>query len=377
MKAPYRIAAGLAIVVFMMGVIVIGRLSPSVNQPNVPSTASVVPLPSSQATSSGASITGVSTTTTASTATTTSTSTPKKGAVKAVPPTPVVVDPSVEAREVSASGVRLKQAMVNIICISSDKSIPSTSGTGIIIDPRGIILTAAHVAQPFLLQDYLGTGKMQCIVRTGSPARRAYLAEPIYVSPSWISANPSTLSSKNPTGSGQADVALLGIKDTATSAPLPSSFPYIPISSEIPQSGENVAIASYGAQYLEGSEINTSLYPILVFGTIQNRYTFTQNVVDIFSIHGSAASQEGSSGGGVSNAASQLIGIITTSSIEGAIQDRSLNVVTMSHLQRTFLSDMGQGLSSYLASGSISSLVSSFHSKSLQLGELLKNHLGS
>jgi hypothetical protein len=281
------------------------------------------------------------------------------------------------AQDLSASGATLLKSIVNIVCLSGDPSIPSISGSGVIIDPRGIIITAAHVAQLFLLQDYLGTNKVECIVRTGSPARRAYFAEPIYVSPSWVTQNPQTLTQKSPMGTGENDFAFLGITGTATSTPLASSFPFIPLSSTDLQIKDPVAIGSYGAQYLTSEEINKDLYPILVFGSIQNRYTFEANTVDLVSILGSAASQEGSSGGGVANARSQLGAIITTSTIAGNISDRSLNAITISHIRRSFFSDTGSNLDTVLESNSVPSLIANFANESKILGQKLMVDISS
>src|SRR3989344_252919 len=50
---------------------------------------------------------------------------------------------------------QVRAAVVNILCITgSGGPLNSISGSGVIIDPRGIILTNAHVAQYFLLKNY-------------------------------------------------------------------------------------------------------------------------------------------------------------------------------------------------------------------------------
>jgi hypothetical protein len=292
---------------------------------------------------------------------------------------PITAAQSTEApaQELDASGGALLKSLVNIVCLSSDPSIPSISGSGVIIDSRGIILTAAHVAQLFLLQDYLGTSKVECIVRDGSPARRAYLAEPIYVSPSWIKENPATLTTSSPLGTGQDDFALLGITATATSTPLPNSYPAIPLAPGDPQLQQQIAIGSYGAQYLTSSEINYSLYPILVFGSIQSRYTFGTNTVDLVSVVGSAASQEGSSGGGIVDAAGQLLGAITTSTVAGNLQTRSLNAITVGHMRRSYTADTGQNLDSTLQSESVPALIAGFANESKNLGAQLVQDIQS
>jgi S1-C subfamily serine protease len=325
---------------------------------------------------------GIATDTQASAATSTITSrlASKKTAHSPTEPKPILtpLTPSpqaVAARELNSSGSKLLRSLVNIVCVSNDPSIPSISGSGVLIDSRGIILTAAHVAQLFLLQDYLGTSKVQCLVRAGSPARRAYLAEPIYVSPSWIIQNPATLSASSPEGTGENDFALLAITATATSTPLSNTFQAMALSSADPTPQETVTVGSYGAQYLSPSELNYSLYPLLVFGSIKTRFTYAKDTVDLVSIEGSAASQEGSSGGGIANGNGELIGTITTSSIAGSIGTRSLNAITINHMRRSFNRDMGQNLDTYIQSHGLSTLISGFASESQKLGELLARNL--
>lgn len=363
-----NISIGLALAIFVVAVFFLTKHLPS-------------PAP---AISNSAAVVGSTVTETPNTAVSTSTPTPLATSTplktlpktKAVPtPTqPVVSESTLTAQKLSSSGSHLLKSLVNIVCVSSVKGVPSVSGTGVVIDSRGIILTAAHVAQVFLLQDYLGSDKVQCLIRTGSPARRAYYAEPIYVSSSWLAANPTTLTTVAPTGNGKNDIALLVVTSTATSTPLPSSLSAIPLGPSGPSAGEQVAIGSYGAQYLSGTQLNLSLYPILVFGSIANRYTYDKGSVDLFSIMGSAASQEGSSGGGVANPDGQIIGIITTSSTEGSVESRTLNAVSVGHIRATYQADTGNNLDTTLSSQSLSSLINGFKSKSLSLGqELYRN----
>jgi S1-C subfamily serine protease len=176
-------------------------------------------------------------------------------------------------------------------------------------------------------------------------------------------------------GTGENDFALLGITGTATSTPVPSSFPYIPLASDDPTLGEQIAIGTYGAEYLTAAELNYSLYPILVFGSVQNRYTFGTSTVDLISVIGSAASQEGSSGGGMVNADNQLVGTITTSSVSGNLSTRSLNAITIGHMRRSYLADTGQNLDSVLASESVAALIARFKDESSKLGAELAQDL--
>jgi hypothetical protein len=292
-------------------------------------------------------------------------------------PTTAPGNSQLAAEDLTISGGKLLKSLVNIVCLSGDNSIPSISGSGIIIDSRGIILTAAHVAQFFLLQDYLGPNKVTCLVRTGSPARRAYFAEPIYVSPAWIRNNLQTISTTNPKGTGENDFALLAITTSAISTPVPDTLPSVPLSHADPTIQEPIAIGSYGAQYLSADQVNYDLYPILVFGSIQNRYTYGGNNVDVVSIAGSAASQEGSSGGGITNSAGELQGIITTSSVAGDISTRLLNVITLRHIRRSYAADTGLNLDATINDNSLSTLIASFANESKALGQQLTASIGA
>jgi hypothetical protein len=279
----------------------------------------------------------------------------------------------VSAERLTAAGGRLLNSLVNIICIPSSASpFRGVSGTGVIIDSRGLILTAAHLGQYFLVQDYPRADSMRCVVRTGGPAQDAYIASLVYLSPSWIEENPSTLFESQPKGTGEDDFAILAITGSATDTPLPSSFTFIPLSQTNATLGEKIAIGSYAAQYLGSSQIEHDLYPTIVFNTIANRYTFDVDTPDVISVTGTPAAQEGSSGGGIVDAGSRLIGLITTSSITGDIKDRTLHAITPLHIRASFEADTGFSLDYYLANNSLSTLVDAFASEAGELARIIE-----
>lgn len=243
----------------------------------------------------------------------------------------------------------LRDALVNIICVSKGDVTRSISGSGVIISGDGLILTNAHVAQLFLLSDFKKSNTVVCVIRTGNPARTAYYAELAYISSPWISKNAASLTLKDPKGTGEDDFALLSVSKSATTEPLPALFPFVSLSSEIPYDKEPVAFGSYGAQTLSTKQIKDFLYPTLVFGTIQDRFTFTEQDVDVLSLGGSAVAQEGSSGGGVVNTDGKLIGVLSTSSVEGDLVSRDLHAITLGHIRRSFLKDTGVDFDTYIA----------------------------
>jgi S1-C subfamily serine protease len=258
----------------------------------------------------------------------------------AVPATPDPLPSSGDA-SLDATATALRAALVNIVCYApAGSALHSISGSGVVIDPKGIILTNAHVAQYFLLADK----GIDCTIRAGSPAVDRYRAALIYISPAWLHANATVLSQTLPSGTGQYDFALLAIDQSMTADALPAAFPSVPLAARPSTSGTPVVIASYGAQFLATSQIQSSLFPTVVFGSVKDIYTFDTNTVDVLALGGSAAAQEGSSGGGVANASGELVGTITTSTVSGATDTRSLDAITASYIRGEYASEMGSAL---------------------------------
>ncbi|MGH7175061.1 MAG: S1 family peptidase [Minisyncoccia bacterium] len=248
--------------------------------------------------------------------------------------------------DLSADSDLLRAALVNILCASpAGSSLQSISGSGVIVSSTGMILTNSHIGQYFLLADR----GVSCVIRTGSPAQAAYEAAPVFVSPAWIAANPSVLEEQSPTGTGEHDFALLAIDASATESPLPASFPFVPLATAPPTLGEPVVIGSYAAQFLKTSEIENALSPTIVYGAIQSVYTFAVDSVDVVSLGGNAAAQEGSSGGGAIDASGYLTATITTSTTAGDTAARDLDAITASYIRRDYATEIGVPLDSLLA----------------------------
>jgi len=296
---------------------------------------------------------------------------PKTAAAKVIPLT---------ATETSLGLVlpSLRSALVNIVCLpnKSGTGLRGISGTGVIIDPRGIILTVAHVAQYELLAE-ARPDLISCVVRTGSPASSAYSVAPVYVSGRWIDQYAKIISSAEPRGSGENDFALLAITSSATKTPLPTTFPFVPLSPNTPAKDDPIVIGSYGAEFLTSASIRSGIFPTLVFGTVRDRFTFDTDTIDVISLGGGAAAQEGSSGGGAINSSGQLIGLITTRSTANDLANRDLRAITLTYLQRAFRTESGDSLSDYLEQNP-SALVEEYSGQADRLaGKLIKaNRIG-
>ena len=295
-------------------------------------------------------------------------------------PTPPAPPPPLSGNaSLDASASVLRAALINIICQApAGSSLRSMSGSGVFIDSKGVILTNAHVAQYFLLADR----GVSCVIRSGSPAADRYEAALIYISPEWIRANPRVLSESLPNGTGEYDFALLAVTKSAprngsgqaAEDSLPGSFPFVPLATEPSLADTPVVIASYGAQFLLASQVQSALFPTVVFGSVKGVFTFAKNTIDVLALGGSAAAQEGSSGGGIINASGSLVGTITTSTVTGATETRSLNAITASYIRSQYASETGKALDLLLAEPTATS-ISNFVSKVSELESIITAHL--
>jgi len=149
---------------------------------------------------------------------------------------------------------KARKSVVNIFCTSRSGGVLSpVSGSGVVIDPRGIILTNAHLAQYFLLKDYLAEDFLKCIIRAGSPAKPAYEAKLLYISPAWIEQNAENIIQQAAKGTGENDFALVLITASAVQGKeLPASFIFSEVNAAFadPLKDHPVLLVSYPAGFL-------------------------------------------------------------------------------------------------------------------------------
>lgn len=287
---------------------------------------------------------------------------PKKPVViKPKPPAPPQVDPApiaevIETITAPASATtsalslndRVRGSVVNIICTAS-APLNAISASGVVIDPKGIILTNAHVAQYFLLKNYPAPNSVDCVIRTGSPAQSKYTAELAFLPPSWIQKNAHKIKDENPTGNGEHDYALVRITGTVNpQASLPASLPYLPVGAVNIVQGQSTLTAGYPAGFLGGITIAQDLHQASSNTLIRELYTFGTVTVDIFSIGGSVVAQQGSSGGAVANQDGELIGLIVTATDGPDTASRDLRALASAYIIRDFENESGRTLESYV-----------------------------
>ena len=247
-----------------------------------------------------------------------------------------------------------RAALVNIFCQTAGGPISSISGSGVIIDPRGVILTNAHVAQ-YVLLSMEPTAGLNCYIRSGSPAVIHWKVGILYIPTAWVQLHAQDVVKSKPKGTGENDYALLVITGSTDGSTLPATFPYLPPDTReaIGFTSDPVLVAAYPAEFA-GASTQTALYPSTVFTRIGDLLTFDERAVDIMSLGSVAVAQGGSSGGAAVNEWGRLVGIVTTTSEGATTADRELRAITLAYINRDMLRKTDSILSNYIGSDPLS-----------------------
>jgi S1-C subfamily serine protease len=237
------------------------------------------------------------------------------------------------------------EALVNILCTyKTDTYTKTTTGTGFFIDTDGVILTNAHVAQFLLLEGIPGTGESSCIIRTGNPAKPLYEAALLYISPAWILEHANLINDAAPKGTGERDYALLYVTSGLDNKPMPVSFATLPFDTTLLTTGTvdaEVFATGYPAESMLREGVDTPLVPKQATTTIGELMTFGSNLVDLFTIKGTAIGEHGSSGGPVVNKEGKAIGIISTKGDDEEFGPGSLRAISLAYINRTIEEETG------------------------------------
>lgn len=240
------------------------------------------------------------------------------------------------------------EALVNIYCtLQTTDTIRTTTGTGVFVHASGVILTNAHVAQYLLLENIDRFTESSCIIRTGDPATPTYVAELLYLPPTWIQKHAALIDDQAPSGTGERDYALLYVTRGLQNQPLPQVFPALAVNTGLlPRSTKSTTViaAGYPANNLQDEGRDGLLRPRQATTTVSELYTFGSTYADVFSLRGSSVGQQGSSGGPVIAADGRVIGLISTRGDDTLDGEGSLRAITISHINRTITSETGFSL---------------------------------
>lgn len=243
---------------------------------------------------------------------------------------------------------QLAVATVNLYCrFKVGSTYVSTSGSGVFIDERGVILTNAHVAQYFLVPLEKNLVKGACTVRAGARARDAYTASVLYFPSTWAQLHIVDAKKEEKKGTGENDFALLYVTGAKKGA-FPPSFPSLSLKSS-PEATENamVTVVGYPTGDLTFDEIKSKLMMSFATTSITKAESFSGPYQDLITLADSAVGTSGISGGPVINSYNQVIGIATTRNT--AENSRVLRAITTEHIERALNKYTNYTLSTLLA----------------------------
>ncbi|MBP9856090.1 MAG: trypsin-like peptidase domain-containing protein [Candidatus Pacebacteria bacterium] len=264
----------------------------------------------------------------------------------------LVISPLTSSAEEAPQNI--KDATVNLYCrIKIGGKTMSTTGSGVIIDNRGVILTNAHVGQFFLLAGKNDKSKGNCYVRAGSPAVAQYEASLLYISPNWISTYTNSVSKKTEkVGTGERDFALLYITGAKNKSTL-LNFKSLPLANLLNiqslKEGEMVGIAGYPAENLNFDKVKSKLTLAYATSTITSIRSFIKPQADLLVLAPSTAAKSGVSGGPILNQASEVIALATAlENNEKNKKTRSLRAITLAHVDRVIRTETGLPLTTLI-----------------------------
>ncbi len=285
---------------------------------------------------------------------------PKKSSIKAKISAPAASAPSDQVTRIqnpypfaaldpSVLNDSARATLVNILCLPTEGGSEGVSGSGVIIDPRGVILTNAHVAQYVLLAES-GKIDLSCVARTGSPAQARWTLETLYLPSVWVDIHAGDIKSNvRATGTGEHDYALLRVNGSIDGSPL-SPFPSLPIDTRetIGFQDDQVLVASYPAEFSNALS-RSGFYSVSSYSTIKQLMTFASGSIDVYSLGGIIVAQNGSSGGAVVNLWGRLIGVVVTTSAGATTGERDLHALTLNYIDRDLKAQTGHDIGDILA----------------------------
>jgi len=262
------------------------------------------------------------------------------------------------------------KAVVNLFCTDRYGGYKDfSSGTGVIIDPRGVILTNAHVAYNFLFANWPNPSLEECYVRVGSPAANEYTATLMYIPEAYVRNELKYMFSPATTTDlelGKKDYALLLITGHANPVkPLETTFPYLSLyQGQTLPVHTPVYLLGYAAENFGPDSILRDLHLLSTAAQVDaQRPIDTNTVPDVIAFSGTINAQHGASGGSVITGNGQVAALITflDEGYGDTTDQRVLNAITSGYVLRDFASDNGVSLSTFLSNPDLFSLAKKFN----------------
>jgi len=264
------------------------------------------------------------------------------------PPTQNEQNQTVEAPIDNSIEGKIKSATANILCSERvPQGIEKFTGSAVAISPAGVFITNSHVALYILLEETLSTGDMSCFIRTGSPAKKAYKAEIVYIPKAWVMNNKNILNTSSPSGSGEKDYALIRVTSSLQNNYL-TSVPYLDRSIKNPSINDSIYLSGYPAGFSNGDLLDSSLYEMEQNASIRDIFGFDTFSADSFGTSPTLLAEKGSSGGGITDADGKLLGIMFATTLDNYTNQKNIRGITLSYINRDILKDTGKDLDWYV-----------------------------
>jgi hypothetical protein len=232
-------------------------------------------------------------------------------------------------------------AVVRISCTKANGAATELlSGSGVIISPRGYVLTNAHVGYFFSNDEY------DCIITETANATIGYKGIIKFISQSWLDDfEDDVVAGVLPASTGEHDIAVVQLNESINPAILlPDEFPHIEVSECTARVGDD--ITTWGYPGTRTGNILDDLRNSLVTDetSIKATYSFAGGNVDVIETGETRTARQGSSGGAFLFEDGTLAGIIaTTLNRDG---DDVLTGLSMDYITR-LLSEEGSRLARY------------------------------
>lgn len=270
-----------------------------------------------------------------------------KSIIEEIVPTKTESNVKEEKQKISVEQ-KVQKSVVNIYCSQTiGRQIKKSTGSGVMIDGSGVILTNAHVAEYFLLEQN-GNGT-SCYIRTESPAINTYKAKLVYFPEIWAKRNPGNISLQTLTGTGEYDYALLVITERVRNDAPNTPFVHLETESDGVKNNERVLVAGYPAGFSNVKVLESGLYSLVKPTTVNNSASFSGNGTDVIYTGATSVAEHGSSGGAVTDSDGNLVALIVATNIDSKSGGKNVQAITLSYIKKSIKDTSGKSLESLIS----------------------------
>ena len=270
---------------------------------------------------------------------------------KVIVKTPATTTPNLN-KEILINTEGSIDSVVNIRCEKKvGNSLKVITGSGVLINETGLILTAAHVAAPVYARENGGTYK--CFSRVKDPATGNYPIKLVFIDKNWINKYYYEFD-KTHTETGEFDIALLQIDNSKeikdTDIALLNGQSHSSLSISVPKIGDSILIESYPADDYGKYGVFMVLPRKTEVGSIGQLFNFNNDgssTFDLIETEPSSLGQSGASGGGIFNDQGQLIGIISNSVTSNILLKNKIRALSIKYIDKEIKNLTGKSLSDY------------------------------